>query len=703
MSVILCAGASALALSAAASTSTAEAAPQSDNPRWVDVITVTGRSPLSPDTTAVSTELAPAVAPDAAGLAARLPGAALVDNGALSGQVQYRGLYGARVAVRLDGQAFHSGGPNLMDPPLHYAPAPLLERLEVTRGPAQVSQGPSLSAGVNAVFKHVDYAETASPVLSADITSIVRSVDESYAVGGVAGIATDRQRFEVIASTERGEDRDTPYGPLNGTGHARDVYGLGYGLRLTANTEVTADFRRQEGGETGNPPFPMDIRYMDTSTSRLGLNTQVEAWSLSVRAEHARVDHAMNNFDQRPAPAPMRWRETLASSETVTFGFDAERALRDGVLRLGLDRADIRHDTTITNPMNADFFVTPFPDVELARTGAYAEWEGPLSAYELYAGVRLDAHDADAGEPSLGAALPMGPRMLAAAFSSADRSWDDMTVDGLLRLARPVTETLTLRGALARKSRVAGQVERYGWLPITASGGLADGNTYVGTLDLNPEVATSLEAGFDYASDRAYLRPTVYVAWVEDYIQGVPADPNTPGVADTPLEMVSAMNGDPTPLRFSNVDARLYGIDADFGLVLTPSWRLDGVLTYVRGERDDVDDDLYRITPASLRLSATYEQAVWSATVETLMVAEQDKVSAENSELETPGHVVLNAYGRWAVNDQVSLSAGVENILDQPYRDHLAGYNRNSGLGVPVGERLPGAGAGVWLRLNTRF
>ncbi|MBL4544408.1 MAG: hypothetical protein JKP95_00145 [Oceanicaulis sp.] len=50
-----------------------------------------------------------------------------------------------------------------MDPPLHYAPAPLLERLEVTRGPAPVSQGPSLSAGVNAVFKHVDYAETASP------------------------------------------------------------------------------------------------------------------------------------------------------------------------------------------------------------------------------------------------------------------------------------------------------------------------------------------------------------------------------------------------------------------------------------------------------------------------------------------------------------------------------------------------------------
>ena len=700
MTKILFAGVSALALTSAAFANEAAPAPQS---RWVDVITVTGQSPVSLDQDTVLIDLAPATAPDAAGLAARLPGAALIDNGALSGQVQYRGLYGSRVAVRLDGQAFHSGGPNLMDPPLHYAPAPMLERLEVTRGPSPVSQGPSLSAGVNAVFKHLGYAQGETPELHADLTAIVRSVDESTAVGGVAGLATARQRFEVLASTERGEDLDTPYGTLNGTEHARDVYGFGYGVRLTETTELTADFRWQEGGFTGNPPFPMDIRFMDTSSSRVGLNTELGGWSLSFKAGHARVDHAMNNYDLRPSPAPMQMRETFASSETVSFGLDAEHAFQGGVIRLGLDRANVRHDTTVTNPMNADFFVTPFPDVELGRTGVYAEWEGPLSAYEVYAGLRVDAHDADAGTPRLGAALPAGPRMLAMAFAHADRSWDDVTVDGLLRIARPVSDALTLRGALARKSRVGGQVERYGWLPITASGGLADGNTYVGSLDLKPEVATSLEAGFDLETPRAYLRPTAYVSWIEDYIQGVPAEPDTPGVVDTPLEMVSAMNGDPTPLRFSNVDARLYGFDADFGLRLSQNWRADGVLTYVRGEREDVDDDLYRITPATLRLSATYEQKVWSASLETLMVAEQDKVSTENSEQATPGRVLVNAYGRWDVSERVSLSAGIENLLDQPYRDHLGGYNRNAGLGVPMGERVPGAGAGVWMRLNTRF
>jgi len=126
MRTLLLAGAAALAVCtpfAAAQTTPDE--PGQTLSTWVDVITVTGR-PLD-DEIVLDAEAAPALAPDAAALAARLPGAALIDNGALSGQVQYRGLFGPRVAVAINGQRFASGGPNLMDPPLHYAPAPLLD------------------------------------------------------------------------------------------------------------------------------------------------------------------------------------------------------------------------------------------------------------------------------------------------------------------------------------------------------------------------------------------------------------------------------------------------------------------------------------------------------------------------------------------------------------------------------------------------
>jgi len=411
----------------------------------------------------------------------------------------------------------------------------------------------------------------------------------------------------------------------------------------------------------------------------------------------------MNNFSLRPAPAMMRQRETFASAETVSVDARLEHDLAGGVLGFGADQEMSRHDVTITNPTNAAFFVTPASNIELSRTGAFVEWQGPRAGFDIYAGVRIDAHDAAAGAPRLGPALPMGPLMLAAANTAADRSWNDVTADALLRISRPVSDQLSWRAAVSRKSRAPGYLERFAWLPTPASGGLADGNTYVGDLELDAEIANALEAGFDYAGPRAYFRPTVHISWIENYIQGAPADPATPGVVDTPLEQVSAMNGDPTPLRFSNVDARLYGFDADFGVALSECWRVDGVFSLARGDRTDIEDELYRIAPARLRTAVTYDRSAWSATLESVAVAEQTRVSAANSEAQTPGYVIVNVFGRLQLNDQLSVSAGVENLMDQPWRDHLGGYNRNAGLGIPVGERLPGPGAGAWARLNARF
>ena len=253
--------------------------------------------------------------------------------------------------------------------------------------------------------------------------------------------------------------------------------------------------------------------------------------------------------------------------------------------------------------------------------------------------------------------------------------------------------------SLARKNRAPTYLDRFGWLPIPASAGLADGNTYVGDRDLETETALLIEAGVDWSNATAYVRPAVFYRQIENYIQGVPFDA-TPGVIDNPVEMVSGMNGDPTPLRFANTDAVLYGFDIDFGMQLSEHWRLDGVANYVRGERDDIDDNLYRIAPPNLRLTARYETARWSLGLETRAFAEQDEVSVTNSEAETPGYVLLGVFGEIALTDALSLSVSADNLLDHSYRDHMAGYNRNAASIVPVGERLLGEGRTFGLRLH---
>lgn len=666
-----------------------------------DVITIhASRMNVELESVVSPQDLSAANGPSTVRLVAQVPGAAAIDNGALSGQVQYRGLFGSRINIRVDGQGFASGGPNLMDPPLHYAPLPLVERIEIDRGVSPVRNGPGLGGGLDAVLKRSHFSDEAG--WQYDLTSAGRSVDESYAVGGLIGYGTSDTRLHAIYALEDGGDIDFANGTIGGTQHNRLVYGLGGGVRLGRH-EFGLDLRRNETGATGNPPFAMDIRYFDSDFARLTYSGQTAAFTINGFLALSDIDHGMNNFDLRPAPpSPMRFRETFATSNDITAGLSASMDAMHGTLSFGIDTSDAEHDVTITNPNNANFFLNSFPDIEIERTGGFLEWSGEtLLGWSSELGLRADYHSARAGEARVGPAVPAMPGMLAMSFNAGDREWDDVTLDAVGRFWRALNDETTLRFTLARKTRAPGYVERFAWLPTPASGGLADGNTYVGDRDLAPETAWIVEAGLDWQTDNAYARPTLYVRDIENYIQGEAFD-TTPGVINSPVEMVSNMNGDPTPLRFTNVDARLWGIDLDFGYRLGETWRLDGVFTYVRGEREDIDDNLYRIQPATLTIGATYEAQRWSATLESVAVAEQDEVSVTNSEAETPGYVLLNARGLWQLNANTSISAGIENLLDHNYHQHLAGYNRNGGSDVLVGDRLPGTGRSFGLRLHIR-
>jgi iron complex outermembrane receptor protein len=668
------------------------------DPSLLDEIVVTG---VRPDTAidAARPEGVAGVAPDSAGLVVRLPGAALIDNGGLSGQVQYRGLFGDRVLTRVNGQRFQGGGPNAMDPPLHYAPMPLVGTVEVDRGISPVRNGPALAGGVNAKLKEVGFGEAAAFAPARDLTTGARSVDDSHSVGGVVGMASDRFRVNLLGAHEAGGDMRFSGGVIRDSGFRRDTYGLSAGWR-GATGDLGLDLRRQETGPTGTAPFAMDIQYFDTDFARLSFASPAQS---TVRLEaslgHTRVEHGMDNYSLRPAPAMAAMRRlALADAETTVGEARLILGTPTRSLSVGADFEQADKSVTITHPDNADFFVTSLPGIESSRVGGYLEWRGAVRGVEAELGVRADAHRASAGEARTGPAVPVGATLLAVAFNAGDRDWSGQTIDLAARFWREMGD-FTPRLTLARKTRVPNAVERFSWMPTEASGGLADGNVYVGDRDLRPETAWIVEGGFDWRRGPAWARPTVYYRRVDGYIQGVPFD-DTPGVADTRVEMVAVMSGDPTPLRFANVDAELYGFDMDFGLQVTDRLRLDGVTSLVRGKRRDVSDDLYRIAPPTLRLAATWEETDWSLGAEVAGTLRQSHVSATNDEVASGGYAVVNLRGAWRLRPGLQLQAGVENLFDRAYRAHLAGRNRVAESDVALGERLPGAGRGVFLTLK---
>jgi iron complex outermembrane receptor protein len=80
------------------------------------------------------------VAPaDTAQMLRKMPGANINKNGELTGIAQYRGMFGDRISVAVDGAQISGAGPNAMDAPLSYAPVALLQSLTINRGIAPVS------------------------------------------------------------------------------------------------------------------------------------------------------------------------------------------------------------------------------------------------------------------------------------------------------------------------------------------------------------------------------------------------------------------------------------------------------------------------------------------------------------------------------------------------------------------------------------
>ena len=99
-------------------------------------------------------------------------------------------------------------------------------------------------------------------------------------------------------------------------------------------------------------------------------------------------------------------------------------------------------------------------------------------------------------------------------------------------------------------------------------------------------------------------------------------------------------------------------------------------------------------------MSLVFEQSNWSASAETIFIADQDRVSDTNSEIGTDGYELFNLFATWRFNPKMTLSAGIENVFDKEYENHLGGYNRIRNSDVGLGARLPGVGRNVHVRFH---
>ncbi|MEZ0122482.1 MAG: TonB-dependent receptor [Candidatus Reddybacter sp.] len=265
----------------------------------------------------------------------------------------------------------------------------------------------------------------------------------------------------------------------------------------------------------------------------------------------------------------------------------------------------------------AMFRVQNFSDAERDIYGFFTEWTGSRGDWNLEAGVRYNRIDMNSDTVSANGMMPMmqmTANQLANNFNNANRDQNFDNIDIVFKASRPLNDTTDMNVGLGRKTRAPSYQELYLWLPMQSTGGLTGGRTYIGNLDLDSETNHEITFGLDWHEGKFYANGQIFFRKVDDFIQGTPSTNMT-------ANMLSTMMSGQAPLQFNNIDAELYGLDGRYGMVLNDNWRLDGVLSYVRGEDKVGHDNLYRVAPLNNRLTLTWAQDKLSANLESVLYA----------------------------------------------------------------------------------
>jgi len=522
-------------------------------------------------------------------------------------------------------------------------------------------------------------------------------VDNGLTSAVLGTYANDSHRFHASLSQESGDDYEFDGSKsVDPSQYDRDAYTVGYGFRQGAH-ELGFNYTNNDTGNTGSASLPMDIIWVRGGIFSADYNVQLgEGRSLETSYYYQDLRHLMNNFALRPNGARMGMlREAYTTVDGGGFSTAYTMPAAGGSLTTGIDIDKSKHDAIINDPSAAAFFVDNYKGAERDRYSVFAEWKGSVSnGLELETGVRYTQVEMDSAEvnTSMGAAPVVALRN---AFNSSDLSQTDHNWDFNAILRQTVSDELTVEAGFARKTRSASYQERYLWVPLESTGGLADGRVYVGDVNLDSEVAYQFELGLEYAAGGLYVAPRAFYHRVNDYIQGE-------AITGTGANMVRGMmtgGASTAVLQFTNVDAELYGMDVEWGYDLVGDFRLDGTVSYVRGRRiDGGSDNLYRIAPLNTRAQLTYEQTDWSLATEVEAYSAQNDVAAYNGEQKTGGYGLLHVRGEIQPIAGLNIGLGVENLLDKNYADHTSAINRAMGNSdVAVRDRVPAQGRNVYI------
>jgi len=617
-----------------------------------------------------------------------------------------RGFKYNQVTVLLNnGVKIEGGCPNRMDPVVSHVENDDIRQVDIVKGPYVLKYGPVMGALINIqTFQPEQYERPSihGKIIYGFETNWNGQHEHLELRGGNRIIS-----FRASGGVKGYGSYRAGNGELFHTSFQKAYASVAAGVRIKKNQTLTLSYLYNQGTNVQFPALPMDERLDQTQNITINYqagNLRKILSSLQVQGYLSPVHHVMDNYDRSSSQT----MKALTTVDAFDAGGNVTAAWKWGKSEwmAGMDFEHIYKDgekmMTMKMVMSGDTFTSVkyfnvFNKSVWNNGGIFGEFQTRFGDVGFIAALRMDYNQANSADTF---------RLVKDGVAYFDLLGSDfVNISFNLGAKKSLAPDLFITAALGMGTRSPSILERFiKLMPV-----LYDSYDYLGNPQLRPEQNIQFDVSFDYKlTEIGSFFVNGFFSLVNQYIVGkvIPPSvikPSTQGVLGVK--------------QFSNVDqVWLTGFECSFRSPDEKKWgiRATAAATYgtnpkatrylitagaVTGEELVKNDPLPEIPPLEGTLQVYYKFLKSSLVprLTTRFVAAQNRVSEAYGEEATPGFVTVAFAMNYTPCNYFSISAGVENIFDNAYYEHL---NRRM---VGSNEKLFEPGRVFYVTLMAKF
>lgn len=627
-------------------------------------------------------------AKDVGGLLRSIPNVSGIKKGAAGVDPVVRGFKYSQLNVLLNGAIKIEGGcPNRMDPTASHVAVNDVLKVIVVKGPFALKYGPSFGGVINLI--------TWNPVFYSSYRTNLQGMlgVQSNGLGYKSSIKVSggNQSLTYQASLGYSNYGDYQDGEQRWVKASMKHYNAkaNVGYRINKNNIVDAGVDGSFGRDVDFPALSMDEREDNTRVYNLnyrGVNISRSVNIVELKSWLSDVHHLMDNKN-RP------FSDTVVAVSTINAKDGGVRGsininLKKGVLETGFDYESIYKDgsrvkTMIKQPNLPIKVESIWSNSTINNIGIYSNYQIKQNSLNWMLSGRIDFNYSSSKPIAINGmdGLPFYEN------SNTSSRFVNMSLSG--GFTWNINNNRRLSFSLGRGVRSADMTERF----ITLFPIGYDNFDYIGNPQLKPEVNYEADLGmFNSSKGNCIFNTNLFFSFVTDFIGSIRVPPS---VIRPQTKGVLGVK------QFTNFNkVWLTGFEFSFDTPEEKLWQLRLNVAYTFGINPKTtgytidnghitdeyilyNDPLPEIPP--LEFNALFQYRLFNSrllpVVNWRVVAPQRQISQSYGEHQSKAFQIFDIKVNYKFSNNLSLWAGVNNILDAAFYEHL---NRNI-----IGSTLP--------------